>query len=92
VSARKLREWEVYAEIEPFGAPAAFWRAGMITSMLANVNRTKKAERAYKPEDFMPKTMTPEQDREGQQDVGAAALQVFQDLTALDRAQGMRKP
>jgi hypothetical protein len=82
----------VYAEIEPFGAPAAFWRAGMITSMQANVNRTKKAQRAYKPEDFMPKTMTQEQDDRGEQDVGAAVTQVFQDLAVLDRAQGTRKP
>lgn len=44
-----------YAQVEPFGEPAAFWRSGMLASVLANVNRTKKGKKAYKPEDFMPK-------------------------------------
>lgn len=44
-----------YAQVEPFGETAAFWRAGMVASVLANVNRPKKGQKAFKPEDFMPK-------------------------------------
>lgn len=46
----------VYAELEPFGPPAEFWRAGLITSMLANIHRKKKTDQ-FTPEDFMPKGM-----------------------------------
>lgn len=80
-----MREWQVFAELEPFGAPAGFWQAGMIASTLANVNRTKKAQKAYKPEDFMPQSMTPQRDDQSEQDVASAVTQIFQDLATLDR-------
>ena len=31
-----------------------YWRSGLVTSMVANVNRGKN-QRAFKPDDFMPK-------------------------------------
>ena len=57
MSARRFAEWQAYCAIEPFGPPAAFWQAGLIASMLANVNRTKKSQKAFAAEDFMPSTM-----------------------------------
>lgn len=80
----------MFAELEPLGSPAAFWRAGMIASTLANVHRTKKAQKAYKPEDFMPQAMTPEREGHDEQDVAATVMQVFQDLATLDRTQTKR--
>jgi hypothetical protein len=60
MSARLFAEWQAYFSIEPFGPPAAFWRTGMAASIMANVNRTKKSQRAFQPEDFMPESMKPE--------------------------------
>jgi len=54
MSARTFAEWQAYSTIEPFGPPADFWRAGIIASMIANVNR-KKNQKPFQPEDFMPK-------------------------------------
>jgi hypothetical protein len=50
---REREEWAVYASIEPFGEIRADLRAGIITSMIANVNRGKKTP-PFKPIDFMP--------------------------------------
>lgn len=42
-----------YADVEPFGPDADAWRAGIIASTIANVNR-KKGSRPFSPQDFMP--------------------------------------
>lgn len=65
MSARQLAEWQAYCAVEPFGPPAEFWRAGMVASVLANVNRGKNSK-PFKPEDFMPKSIneTPEPDQD----------------------------
>jgi len=52
LSARQWAEWEAYALLEPFGPGQDNWRAGMVASVIANVNRGKGA-RAFKPDDFM---------------------------------------
>lgn len=54
MSARTFAEWQAYCSLEPFGPYADYWRAGLIVSMIANVNRTKN-QKPFKPEDFMPK-------------------------------------
>lgn len=38
---------------DPWGLDRADWNAGMIASVIANVNRGKNSK-AYKPSDFMP--------------------------------------
>ena len=53
MSSAELTEWAAYAEIEPFGAQWDNWRAGLITSTIANVNRGK-GRKAYKASEFMP--------------------------------------
>lgn len=57
ISSRELTEWMAFFSLEgPTGDERDDWRAGMIASTIANVNRdTKKQKRAYKPQDFMPK-------------------------------------
>ena len=52
-------EWQAYCVIEPFGAPAQFWQAALVASMIANVHR-KKNQPPFKPEDFMPKGLLDE--------------------------------
>ncbi|MDP2381239.1 MAG: hypothetical protein Q8N00_00385 [Nitrospirota bacterium] len=88
LSARKLREWQAYAELEPFGPPAGFWRAGLIASVVANVNRTKKSQQAFSAEDFMPRTMVTEAEKDDAPDVGASVLRAFQDLATLQQSKG----
>ena len=70
-----------YAQLEPFGPPARFWQAGLIASTLANVNRTKKDQKAFKPEDFMPRSMVDEPEQT--EDVSAKILQTFRSLAEL---------
>jgi hypothetical protein len=59
MSARTFAEWQAYCSIEPFGPQADYWRAGVIASMIANVNR-KKNQQPFTPEDFMPKSLRDE--------------------------------
>ena len=47
--------WVTYSEVEPFGEERADLRAGIIASIIANVNRDPKKGKAYQPTDFMPK-------------------------------------
>lgn len=84
LSARKFAEWAAYFQLEPFGPPADFWRAGAIRSTIVNVNRTKKTQKIATAEDFMPDTFTetPEQDTAA---VGDQVAQAFRDLSEAGR-------
>jgi len=53
ISSREFAEWIAYSTIEPFGEERADLRAGIIASVIANVNRGK-GHAPYKPRDFMP--------------------------------------
>lgn len=44
----------MYEKIEPFGEVRADLRMGIISSTFANVNRTDKKQKVWKPSDFMP--------------------------------------
>ena len=57
LSSNQIAEWMAYSQLEPFGEKEAFWRAGMIASVIANAHKSKKT-RPFKPEDFMPKFRT----------------------------------
>lgn len=73
--------------LEPFGPVADFWQAGLIASMLANVNRTKKSDKTYTPDDFMPKSMTAQPDADPET-VSRTIRDRFQALADLHRIQG----
>lgn len=61
LSSRQWAEWQAFYQMEPFGDVKADWRAGMLASVLANVNRGK-GTKAFHPEDFMPKPpLTPKE-------------------------------
>lgn len=54
MSSADIAEAMAYDRIEPFGEHRADLRAGIIASTIANVNRTKKTDKEYKPVEFMP--------------------------------------
>ena len=56
ISSRELTEWMAFFSLEPWGTEVEDWRAGLIASTIANVNRDpKKRRKPYEPEDFMPR-------------------------------------
>lgn len=59
MSGREFLDWQTYYVIEPFGQWRDDYHAGMISSIVANVNR-KAGSKPYSPEDFMLKIKTPE--------------------------------
>lgn len=79
MSAKTFTEWQAYYSLEPFGPYAEFWRAAMIASMIANVNRAKR-QKAFTPEDFMPAGMVdkPEQSPEAM----LQRMQLYKDIQA----------
>jgi hypothetical protein len=52
IDSRELSEWMAYDQMEPFGEERADLRAGIITSMIHNVNIVKG--KPASPIDFMP--------------------------------------
>lgn len=47
MSAKQFREWQVYAQLEPFDNDREDELVGAVIQILANVNRSK--ERKYRP-------------------------------------------
>ena len=65
MSAREFAEWQAYFRIEPFGEGMADLRAGIVASVIANVNRdAKKRSQPYEPLDFMPHAKLDEKRRQ----------------------------
>ena len=54
MSGRDVAEWQAFYNLELRGEDRADWRAGLIASMIANVNRSKDTD-PYSPADFIPK-------------------------------------
>lgn len=54
LSARQIAGWMAYASVEPFGELQADYRAGVISSILANVNRGSRTAKSFGPADFFP--------------------------------------
>ena len=88
MSARRFAEWQAYANLEPFGPPAEFWQAGLIASMLANVNRAKKTDRAYTPEDFMPKELIAQPESDDLSDRAPELFRVYRDIQVARESRG----
>ena len=53
MDSRELSEWMAYARLEPWGELRDDLRIGQVCATLANINRTKRSGRVFKPEDFM---------------------------------------
>lgn len=47
-------DWAAFARIEPFGEERADWRAALVASVIAEVNRGRtKRRKPYQPKDFL---------------------------------------
>lgn len=53
MSSKDIAEAMAYDQINPFGEERADLRAGVISSVIANVNR-KAGSKSFTPQDFMP--------------------------------------
>jgi len=53
MSATEFLDWQVYAELEPFGEIRADYRSAALQALIANVNRDVKKGRPYRVEDFL---------------------------------------
>jgi hypothetical protein len=60
ISAKELRDWEIFAAVEPFGEERADIRSATICCILANINRDPKKTSAFEIKDFLPKFDPPE--------------------------------
>jgi len=58
MSSKELTEWLAYYSLEPFGNEIENYRAGVISSTIANVVPGRKT--LLKPSDFFPKEVKPE--------------------------------
>ncbi len=54
---RLLAEWMAFYQLEPFGPPADFTRAGIVASEVFNAKRTKDSQPIAKAADYLPKEM-----------------------------------
>ena len=55
ISEAEFQKWMYVYSVYPFGERAAFYRSGMIASMIANQNRDPKKSKPLTAQDFMPK-------------------------------------
>ena len=83
IDSRELSEWTAFFEIEPWGTEVDDWRAGLVASTIANVNRDpKKQKKPFQPKDFMlerDKEPTPTQSPEDHQKILGMWGRVWQD-------------
>lgn len=63
MSSEELTEWIAYHRISPIDDARGDLQAGIIASLIANVNRSEKTA-AFKPMDFMPYLDRPEKSEE----------------------------
>lgn len=65
IDSREISEWIAFFGLEPWGTETEDWRAGMIASTIANVNRdTKKQKKPFQPDDFMPQREKPDHEEQ----------------------------
>jgi hypothetical protein len=96
LSSRTVAEWMAYASIEPFGEERADLRAGIIASVIANVNRDpKKRREPFTEFDFMPRfgprEPTPQPDGEAMTTLIKAAFPKPEKQKALPKPKGEKK-
>lgn len=54
MSSEEISEWMAFFQVEPFGVDVEMYGPAIVAATIANVNRSKN-QKAYSPEDFMPK-------------------------------------
>jgi len=87
MSSRLLSEWMAFYDVEgmePWGEARADLRAGIVASVIANVNRDpKRRSRPYRPEDFMP--------RRRERKTGKEMLKIVEMLNAMFGGKDLRE-
>lgn len=53
MDSAEITEWRAYFRLEPFGSEQDFLQAGIISSVVANVNKGKNTK-PFEPYDFIP--------------------------------------
>lgn len=87
IDSAEFGEWVAFYSIEPFGDRTADFRAGVLASTVANVNRGKDTP-AFRPLDFIPWAQEPKPDTPPPPEAVAAMFGV--NLTEA-KASGTRK-
>lgn len=87
IDSAEFGEWIAFYSLEPFGDRTADYRAGVVASTIANVNRGKDTP-AFGPVDFIPWAQPPKDETPPQPEAVAALFGV--NLTEA-KASGERK-
>lgn len=70
IDSRELVEWQIYYGLEPWGTETEDYRAAIVASTIANVNRDpKKQRRPLAPEAFMPRRDAKRQEEQSEGDI-----------------------
>lgn len=83
MSSAEITGWMAYSQIEPFGTEVQLYGHAITASTIANVNRGKN-QKAFTPDDFMPKF------QQGEQGVNQQ-LQIAEAYTAALGGQDLRE-
>ena len=67
ISSRELSEWAAFFALEPFGYEADLHGSAITSSVIANSTRTKKGQKIWKPDDFLPRPAAPVHKATGKQ-------------------------
>jgi len=87
LTSKQITEWIEYHAIEPWGEPAAWYRSGILASLIANIHRAKNAP-PFTPADFMPKN--PERTKPKKQSPEEMKTALLQ-IAAANKGQKKRK-
>lgn len=69
ISSRELSEWQAYYRLEPFGEERDDFRAGTISSTIANVFADpKKRKKPFTPEEFIPEWRVADEEEETEEE------------------------
>jgi len=83
MSSAELTEWMAFFSLEPWGTEVEDWRAAMVASVIANVNRDPKKRKPYEPKDFMPRYEPQVQEQSWEEQARLLALALGGDIEKL---------
>lgn len=81
LTSEELTEWMVYDAMEPIGQHRLDYGFGILSALVANVNR-KKGGKPFRPIDFMPFLRDPDEGKTMMHDT-ESALAFFETLAAM---------
>lgn len=75
LTSRQIEGWIAAYRLDPWGEQPAYWRAGVVASVIANVHR-KKGSKPLMPSDFLPAPRTRSKKQTSEQ-MKAALVGIF---------------